>query len=95
MNTLLVTCTIIINLSLYNSSQRLVLSLLIINKYYTTNSIKSFVFIQFIILNFCRLLLFSLCITNCHIDTAINHRILKRFNGLADNKYRFVISKVN
>ena len=95
MNTLLVTCTIVINLSLYNSSQRLVLSLLIINKYYTTNSIKSFVFIQFIILNFCILLLFSLCITNCHIDTAINHRILKRFNGLADNKYRFVISKVN
>ena len=86
MNTLLVTCTIIINLSLYKSSKRLVLCLLIINKYYTTNSIKPFVFIQFIILNVCRLLLFSLCITNCHRDTAMNHRILKRFNGLADNK---------
>ena len=40
-------------------------------KYYTTNSIRPFVAIEFIILNFCRQLLFSLCIANCHVDTVI------------------------
>ena len=88
-NTLLVTCTIIIKLSLYKSNKKLIFillvinkyyatnsmkyffSLLIINKYYPTNSIKPFVTIQFIILNVCRQLLFSLCITNYHINTAI------------------------
>ena len=47
------------------------ISLLSINKYYTTNSIKPFIVIQFIILNFCTQLLFSLCITNYHINTVI------------------------
>ena len=62
------------------------ISLLSINKYYTTNSIKPFIVIQFIILyttncikpfvaiqfiilNFCRQLLFCLCIGNYHIKT--------------------------
>ena len=42
MNTLLITCTIIIKLSLYKSNKKLLFSLLVINKYYTTNSIKPF-----------------------------------------------------
>ena len=46
-------------------------SLLIINKYYTTNSIKPFAAILFIIINFSRQLLSDLCITNYHINTVI------------------------
>ena len=41
-NTLLVTCTKIIKLSLYKSNKKLLFSLLIINKYITTNSVKPF-----------------------------------------------------
>ena len=41
-NTILVTCTIIIKLSPYKSRKRLLLRLLIINKYCTMNSIKPF-----------------------------------------------------
>ena len=53
-------------------------SLLIINnKYYTTNSIKPFVAVQFVVLRFYRELLSSLCITNCHINTVIKKHTWK------------------
>ena len=130
-NTLLVTCMIIIKFSLYKSNKKLLFSLLInktllcyevyktyfslliinkyytsnsvkpflnlliinkyyttisikplfslsiINKYYTMNSIEHFVAIQLIILNFCRQLLSSLCITNYHINTVIKQHAPK------------------
>ena len=53
------------------------LNLLIIDKYYTMNSIKPFVAIQFIILDFSRQLLLSLCITNYHINTVIKEHASK------------------
>ena len=41
-STLLITCTISIKLSIYKANKKLLFSLLIINKYYTTNCIKPF-----------------------------------------------------
>ena len=97
----LVTCTIVFSLLIINkyhsmNSIKSFFSLLIINKYYTMNFINLFFSLliidkhytmnsitPFVAMNL--LLLFSLCITNYHINSH-KTQIPKGFNGLAGNK---------
>ena len=68
---------LIINKYYTKNSMRPLFRLFTINAFDTKNCIKPFVAIQFIILNFCRQLRFSFCITNYYLNIVIKHILLE------------------